>query len=641
MSGPRIDVDLDAVQGNVRAIASLTETPLLAVVKANGYGHGAVEVARAALDGGAVRLGVVDLREALALRSAGVTAPILTWMHGARTDWLAALDAEIELGISSLAQLELLDIGLGRLEHSDRSVVVHLKLDTGLGRNGISAIEWESAFTKAAELERRGLIRLEGLFSHLAGAGEQADLAQLASFEHALELAGRSGLDVTVRHLAATAGSMSLPQARFDLVRLGVSLYGLSPFAAGVECPASLQPALSLSAPLREDLEGFRVDIGQADGLPPVAAGALELADSNGGRWRVVSVGALETRVEPHEGGTAETVRLGDDADAPRLAVIDTARSSSADDWAAAAGTINYEVVTRLSSRIPRRFTGTGTGTGTTGTGTGTTDMEAVSELAPGLLADRRGTEDGGLVLAPRRELAIDVELLRSRMGERAAARAEALAAGMGARHAARTFSVDVSADAYGHGAELVAGLALEYGLLPLVARSADLERLGGAARERALVDRERAGDARSRAVYGFDDPNARVTVSLASELVHVKRVTAGHGVSYGYDWVAEEATTLGLVPLGYADAIPRSVAGRAEVVIGGERRPIVGRVAMDQVVIDLQDQEAWIGMPVSIFGAEPRDIHVREWASWAGVEPQAFVAAFGPRVVRREGGAE
>ncbi|MGO2748473.1 MAG: alanine racemase [Pseudoclavibacter sp.] len=621
MSGARIEVDLDAVRANVRAVAELTGTPLLAVVKANAYGHGASEVATAALEGGAERLGVVDLREALALRAAGVTAPILTWMHGARTDWLAALDADIELGISSLAQLELLDIGLGRLEHSDRSVVVHLKLDTGLGRNGISAIEWESAFTKAAELERRGLIRLEGLFSHLAGAGADADLAQLASFERALALAERCGLTPSVRHLAATAGSMSLPEARFDLVRLGVSLYGLSPFAAGTECPVALRPALSLSAPICEDRRGFRVDVGQSVGLPPVDAGSLELADDTGGRWRVASVGSLELRIEPLEGAIAASSRLEKTEVQPRLLVIDAARSASADAWAAAAGTINYEVVTRLSSRIPRHYSGT--------VAASAADHTDAAELRD------------GYALAPRRDLTVDVELLRTRMGDRARELAEALAAGMGARHAARIFGVDVSADAYGHGARLVADLALEYGLLPLVATKADLVHVGEMARGSALVDHERAGDAGSRRVYGFDDPNAKASVSLTSELVHVKRVTAGHGVSYGYDWVAAEPTTLGLVPLGYADAIPRRVAGRGEVVVGGERRPIVGRVAMDQVVIDLQDQEAWIGMPVSVFGSEPRDIHLREWASWSGVEPQAFVAALGPRVVRRERHAE
>ncbi|PPF43840.1 hypothetical protein C5B85_11880 [Pseudoclavibacter sp. AY1F1] len=621
MSGPRIDVDLDAVRANVRAVADLTGTPLLAVVKANAYGHGASEVARAALEGGAERLGVVDLREALALRADGFTAPILTWMHGARTGWLAALDADVELGISSLAQLELLDIGLGRLEHSERSVVVHLKLDTGLGRNGISAIEWESAFTKAAELEARGLIRLEGLFSHLAGAGAEADLAQLTSFERALELADRCGLSPSVRHLAATAGSMSLPGSRFDLVRLGVSLYGLSPFSAGTECPVALHPALSLSAPICEDQRGFRVDVGQAVGLPPVPAGSLELTDDTGAGWRVVSVDALELRIEPLEGAIAASSRLEQCDDQPRLQVIDAARSASADAWAAAAGTINYEVVTRLSTRIPRHYS-------------------RVGAAASAGVSHEQARSDGG-ALAPRRELTVDVELLRTRMGERARELSGALATGMGARHAARTFSVDVSADAYGHGARLMADLALEYGLLPLVATQADLDYVGGAARASTLVDHERTSDSATRAVYGFHDPNAQVSVSLMSELVHVKRVTAGHGVSYGYDWIAEEPTTLGLVPLGYADAIPRRVAGRGEVVVGGERRPIIGRVAMDQVIVDLQDQEAWIGMPVSVFGSEPRDIHLREWASWSGLEPQAFVAAFGPRIVRRERYAE
>ncbi|NYF12937.1 alanine racemase [Pseudoclavibacter sp. JAI123] len=615
MTGARIDVDLDAIRANVRAVAELTGTPLLAVVKANAYGHGASDVARAALEGGAERLGVVDLAEAFALRAAGITAPILAWMHGARTDWLAALGAEIELGISSLAQLELLDIGLGRLEHSDRSVAVHLKLDTGLGRNGISVLEWEAAFTKAAELEQRGIIRLDGLFSHLAGAGHAADVAQLTSFERALDLAERCGLTPSIRHLAATAGSMTLPEARLDLVRLGVSLYGLSPFSADADCPVALRPALALSAPIREDQRGFRVDVGHAAGLPPVAPGSLLFTDDAGAGWRLASIEALELRIEPVDADVAPSEQTAARDEQPRLMVIDADRSASADDWAAAAGTINYEVVTRLSARIPRR-------------------PSALGGAAPDDAAGFPARTDG---LAPRRELTVDVELLRTRMGERARGLAKALADGTGARQAARMFSVDVSADAYGLGARLVAGLALEHGLLPVVATTAELVHVGESARSSTLVDHERTRDAGTRAVYGFDGLGAHAAVSLASELVHVKRVAAGHGVSYGYDWVAEESTILGLVPLGYADAIPRRVAGRAEVVVGGRRRPIVGRVAMDQVVIDLQDQEAWIGMPVSVFGSGPQDIRLDEWASWSGVEPRAFVAALGTRVVRRE----
>lgn len=155
-------VSLAAISANVERLRALADgSPAIAVVKADGYGHGMLEVARAALEGGAQSLGVADLSEALALRQAGVTAPVLAWLHAPDEDFRTAAEAGIDLGLSTIEQLQAAGA-------TDASPTVHLKVDTGLSRNGAVPAAWPEFFGRAAELQRRGRLRVAGLFSHLA-----------------------------------------------------------------------------------------------------------------------------------------------------------------------------------------------------------------------------------------------------------------------------------------------------------------------------------------------------------------------------------------------------------------------------------------------------------------------------------------
>ncbi|MCU1509315.1 MAG: alr [Glaciihabitans sp.] len=356
-------ISLGAIRNNVRRLAAATHPALMmVVVKAQGYGHGSVEVATAAVDAGANWLGVADVDEAQALRAAGLTAPILAWLHGMEPDFDAAIAAEIDLGISTLDQLEQAASASGLAQ-------VHLKVDTGLGRNGIEASECPAVFARAAMHERAGRIHVRGIFSHLANAGESEDLAQVARFGERLREAAEAGLTPTLRHLAATAGALRVPSARLDLVRLGIGVYGMSPFDDATSSDLGLVPAMELSAdvisvkrvPAGHGVSygyTYRTDapttlalvpLGYADGVPRQASSKGPVS-INGRTYTVSGRIAMDQFV----------VDVGDDlvnvGDRATLFGDPIAGLPSADDWAAAADTINYEIVTRIGPRVTRTF---------------------------------------------------------------------------------------------------------------------------------------------------------------------------------------------------------------------------------------------------------------------------------------------
>jgi alanine racemase len=353
-------VDLDAVRHNVRSLLDSAGVPGIAIVKADGYGHGAVQVGRAALDGGAIGLGVADVTEALQLRSASIDAPVLAWIHGSEADFRAAAAQGIELGVSTLEQLE---------RAAAAGATVQLKTDTGLSRNGVAEDELQTVFEAAARLERSTRLRVRGLFSHLANAGEAEDLAQVAAFETHVAAARAAGLDPEVLHLASTAGALRVPAARFDQVRLGIGVYGLSPFDGVPAAELGLRPAMELSAEIvavrrvragRGVSYGYAyrtagdttlalVAIGYADGVPRQASNAGPVT-VNGVRARVSGRIAMDQFVVD-VGDTP--VKVGDRA----ILFGDPATGSpSADEWAEAAWTINYEIVTRIGPRVRRRY---------------------------------------------------------------------------------------------------------------------------------------------------------------------------------------------------------------------------------------------------------------------------------------------
>jgi len=356
-------VDLGAITRNVETIrAAVGPADVMVVVKANGYGHGAVESARAALAGGASWIGVVEISEGLLLRDAGIDAPVLAWLHGSGADFAAATEAGIDLGVNHLEQLE-------RVAATPGVQQVHLKVDTGLGRNGAAEEDCADFFAAAAAHERAGRIRVRGFFSHLANAGERADALQLERFTRMLEQAGAAGLDPTVVHIAASAAALRTPAARFGLVRVGVSAYGLSPFDDATSAELGLTPAMELSAeivsvkrvPAGSGISYGHdyvtaapttlalVPIGYADGVPRHASGAGPVS-INGRHFTVSGRVAMDQFVV--DVGDAP-VAVGDRA----VLFGDPATGvPSATDWADAAGTINYEIVTRIGNRVERRY---------------------------------------------------------------------------------------------------------------------------------------------------------------------------------------------------------------------------------------------------------------------------------------------
>lgn len=360
-------IDLDAVRGNVRALrAAVQPAHIMVVVKADAYGHGAVEAARAAVEAGADWLGVADLREGLALRTHGIQAPVLAWLHGPDADFPAAVAAGIDLGISSLAQLERA-AQAASTESAAGPVAVQLKLDTGLGRNGLTPDDCVDVFARAAELEAAGRVRVRGLFSHLSNTSPEHDREQLARFDELVQQARTAGLDPELRHLAASAATIALPETRLDLVRVGIAAYGLSPDPQIDVTPLGLRPAMELSAEVvsvkrvpaghgvsygltyrtpRETTLAL-VPLGYADGVPRAASdrGPVQIGAE---RFRVAGRIAMDQFVV--DVGDAP-VRVGDRA----VLWGDPATGApSADDWADAAGTINYEIVTRVGGRVER-----------------------------------------------------------------------------------------------------------------------------------------------------------------------------------------------------------------------------------------------------------------------------------------------
>ncbi len=361
MTAPRREarIRLDALASNVETVARLVAPAhVMAVVKADAYGHGALAVARTALDAGAEWLGVADLGEAIALRDAGIGAPVLAWLHAAAPDFAAAADAGIDVGVSTLAQLDAA---------ADAGATVHLKLDTGLSRNGFAPRDAPAAFAHAARLERAGRLRVRGVMSHLSGTSPLDDAAQRDAFHAALGEAEAAGLEPELRHLASSLGALTDPGARFDLVRIGIAMYGLAPGDAVSPPALGLHPVMRLVtevAAVRRVPEGTGVSygythrtarettlalvpLGYADGIPRAASGALEVAI--GGRLHaqvgriamdqfVVDVGDHD--VKPGD----EVVVWGDPVEG----------EPGVDALADATGTIGYELVTRIGPRVGR-----------------------------------------------------------------------------------------------------------------------------------------------------------------------------------------------------------------------------------------------------------------------------------------------
>jgi alanine racemase len=366
---PRAEVvvDLGAVRHNVRTLRRLTGVPSMTVVKADGYGHGMLEVAHAAREAGSEWLGVATIEEAMALRAAGDTGRLLCWLAVPGESYAGPVAAGVDVTAGSLEQLDAVAAAVARTGTPAR---VQLKVDTGLSRGGAPLELWPELVSRARRGEADGRWAVTGLWSHLAASDEPdhaANDTQEEVFRQALALAAQAGLRPEVRHLANSAAGILRPSARFDLVRFGLASYGLDP-APGHTPDLGLRPAMTVRAALAmskrihagagvsyghrwvapEDTTVGLVPMGYGDGVPRHASDAAEVLVA--GRRRPVRGRVCMDQLVVELGGElppagSEVVLWGPgDRGEP-----------TAQDWADAAGTISYEIVTRVGGRATRR----------------------------------------------------------------------------------------------------------------------------------------------------------------------------------------------------------------------------------------------------------------------------------------------
>jgi alanine racemase len=370
----RATVNLDVISRNVEVLREHAgSAAVMAVVKADGYGHGLLPCARAALVGGATWLGVAQLSEAMALRDSGIRAPVLSWLHVPGSDFTAAIAAGIDLSVSALWALTEVAEAARELGRAAR---IHLKVDTGLGRNGAFGDDWPILLAAARRLEVEGVVRIVGVWSHFVYADEPTHPTvrrQEEEFAQAVRDAERAGCDLEVRHIANSAAILTNSGAAYDLVRPGLAVYGLSPVPdLGDPQSFGLTPAMTLSADLAvtkripagqglsyghkyvttQDTTVGLVPVGYADGIPRNATNTGPVS-VGGTRHTVAGRVCMDQFVV--DLGPGSLARVGDPV---TLFGVGESGEPTAQDWAEATGTISYEIISRIGSRVPRVYVG-------------------------------------------------------------------------------------------------------------------------------------------------------------------------------------------------------------------------------------------------------------------------------------------
>ena len=343
----RVEIDLNALKSNLRYIKAKAGVPVLAVVKADAYGHGLVRCAVAAIEAGADYLGTATLSEAFALREAGIKAPLLAWLLPPGEDFKRAVQLNIELGLSSLSAFDEVNAIPG--------AKIHLEVESGMGRAGFSN-EWP-------ELLKRDLSKVVGIFTHLARADEPSEVqnkTQLENFERFVGDLKARGVN-PIRHLSNTAATLSNPNAKFDMVRVGIAMYGLSPLGRD----ENLTPVMKIKAKLvlvkdlpkghpigygasevtKSDTKIGIVGMGYADGIPRNAKGA---GVTFMGQTAPI-IGRVSMDQFAVDLGAESIAKSGD-----WVTVI--GERFDAYVWAQACQTIHYEITTRISQRVPRFY---------------------------------------------------------------------------------------------------------------------------------------------------------------------------------------------------------------------------------------------------------------------------------------------
>jgi alanine racemase len=394
----RAVVDLDAIRDNVRALRATASTAqVMAVVKADAYGHGLAPAARAALAGGATWLGAAQSAEALAVRAAVGPGPrVLTWLYAPGAPFAQLVRDDVDVAVAAAWALDEVADGA---RAAGRTARVHLKVDTGLGRNGITPEDLPAVLDRVAALQAEGALAVVGLMSHFALADEPDDPSvkmQVHAFEDMIRVVEAAGLPIEVRHIANSAATLTNPAAHYDLVRPGIAVYGLSPVPQlGAPGDYGLRPAMTLEARLAtvkrvpaghgvsyghfyttsQDTVLGVIPLGYGDGIPRHASGG-----SLGPGGPVLVGGGVDDVAAPGI-GTTRVLRLAGRVCMDQVMIdlgpyaseqagdvvtlfgasdgLARAGAPNAEDWAQAAGTISYEIVTRLGARVPRVYVGT------------------------------------------------------------------------------------------------------------------------------------------------------------------------------------------------------------------------------------------------------------------------------------------
>jgi len=361
MSAPELRVDEDAIRANVRYFSRLTRSRLMAVLKADAFGHG--PVASAVIEEGATALGVTSLDEGLTLRRNGLDVPILSWLNPVDADFASAVSERIDLGVSGAESLHAIVRAALRCGRPAR---LHLHADLGMSRDGAPASEWRSLCELARMAERQGHVQIVGIMGHMSCADRPDDpqnLCERLRFDAAVRSARHRGLAPSVTHLAATAATITGAGGDHDLHRIGAGLYGIDPSRTSSE----LRFALSLRAPVISARRvgaqvsvgygaSFTTDrpthlallpLGYADGLPRAASHRAEVL-VRGRRRPIVGLISMDMAV----------IDTGDDFLTPGEAVTvfgpgDHGEPTVAD-WARWSETIEHEIVTRIGARVSR-----------------------------------------------------------------------------------------------------------------------------------------------------------------------------------------------------------------------------------------------------------------------------------------------
>jgi alanine racemase len=368
-------VDLDAIGHNVSIVRTRSASGVVAVVKGDGYGHGAVPVARAALAAGAAEIGVATITEALELRAAGIAAPVICWLHTPGSDFAAAIDADVEIVVSSPRQLDAVAAAAAT---RGRPAKVGVKIDTGLNRSGVAPEDWATTRDALAKYVAEESISFRTAMCHLARGDEPSHPLnddQAARMDDCVAQLTRIGVGPASVHIANSAAALTRPDLSRDLVRAGIAIYGRTPVPEIGEF--DLIPAMTLTAEVslikkvavgegvsynhtwvaERDTEIAVLACGYADGVPRALSNRLEVS-INGRRFPGVGRVCMDQLVVDlgHGGGVAE-------GDRAILFGTGAAGESTALDWARVAGTIDYEILTGIRGRRVRRYIGGGDGT--------------------------------------------------------------------------------------------------------------------------------------------------------------------------------------------------------------------------------------------------------------------------------------